>query len=468
MICRKFVVCNLILLSFALFAPSRSSGQEWGAPSMPPVGGQVGQASVPGWIVAASVRVSVCSSQGCWLGSGTIFHVDAGRGLAFVLTNHHVVPAERCAIKVSFPGGGTVPATFICTETGPDISIIAVRGDATTPFVPLAEAAPAAGTPVYQVGYPHGHGPVCRAGIAEGPGGQVAGKFTEARFYLDTTQGDSGSGIFRRSDGKLCAVLWGGSGRSSTSAVPVEYVHKMLKDADPYDVIVGVGVLRPRQPTPPQQPAAPATPWSPPASGGPVVTPIAPVQPTAPAQPDPVLTGLQNAVAAIQQDVATAKAALPIHSKAITDLGSQLQQVNQTAAAALAKAGGAQSSASGLQTIVSDVQSKLGQLPQLAGVVSDVQSKLPQLATVLSDVNSKVPAIAAKVEALGTAAGGASTLPLIGAIGGPVGIALGLAALLASLAAKKGATAPAPVTFQLPASVAQLVAQGGAQQQQAA
>jgi Trypsin-like peptidase domain len=459
----------LILLAplVALAAPTKLSAQEWGT-YPPAVAGQVvSQARVPDWIVAASVKVSVClDQQRCWSGSGTIFHVDARRGLAFVLTNHHVAPRDGAKITVTFPRGETRAATFVCTETDPDISIVAVAGDAATPFVPLAEASPPAGTPVYQVGYPHGQGPACRAGACQGQGGIVAGKFRNLNFQLNTTNGDSGSGIFRQSDGRLCAVLWGGIGPTNTSAVPVEYVHKMIREVDQkYSVIVGVGIIRDRPPQPaqPQQPAAPWQPQQP--GGGPVVTPIAPTQP-APTQPDPVLTGILQTVAA--------------HEKAIGDLAGQVQTVNKTAADALAKAGVAHGQLPQLTSVVNDLQGKLPALagvvsdvqqkfPQLAGVVSDVQNKLPALAGVLSDVNSKVPAIAAKVEALGAAAGGSSALPLIGAIGGPVGAALGLAAmLLASLAKKGGTSAVPPITFHLPAGFVASQPAAAQQQQQAA
>ena len=397
----------------------------------PPQAPQLAQ--VPDWIVAASVKVSF----GNWSGSGTVFHVDTKRGLAFIVTNHHVVPSERSMALVRFPGGKVCQAAFVCTETGPDISVIAVQADSATPFVPLAEASPPAGTPVFQVGYPGGRGPVRRSGVSAGQGGVVAGKFTDLKLRLGSDHGDSGSGIFRQIDGRLCGILWGGvQGTRATSAVPIEYLHKMISDVDQYDVIVGVGVIRPKQP---QQPAYPQ---QPPAGGiipPPVVGPVVPTPP----QPDPLLT-------ALQQDLAGVK--------------SRVGQLEQTAGQVQGKLGQLPQ----ISSVVTDVQSKLGQLPQLAGVVNDLQSKFPQLA---NDVNGKLPAIAAQVQALaagGGAAAGSSVLPLIGAIGGPIGAALGLAAmLLASLAKAKGGTsAPVPVTFHLPAGL--VPAAPVAQQQQAA
>jgi hypothetical protein len=414
-----------MLLTLLLLRPATAQWEQPPGPEFrpPQVSQQPGQ--VPAWIVAASVKVQVCTDH-CWLGSGTVFHVDSKRRLAFVLTNHHVVPAERSSIKVTFPNGRAYQAAFICTETDPDVSIVAIQGEASTPYVPLAEASPPAGTPIYQVGYPGGHGPVPRQGVSRGMRSFDRKGVQNLDVSLGSAGGDSGSGIFRASDGKLCGVLWGGiPGTSSTKAVPIEYVHKMIREVDAkYTVIVGVGVIRdrpPQQPVYPQQPPAGIVP-------PPVVSPI----PPAPPQPDPLIE-------TIRQDLAAAKAVLPTHAKAISDLNAQLQQTAKLASDALNKAGSAHTAAGNLGSTLSHVQDELGRIPQLAGLYEEVKGKLPQLGAAISDVNSKVPAIAAKVEAL-AAAGGASTLPLIGAIGGPVGAALGLAAMLLAALAKKGGT----------------------------
>jgi S1-C subfamily serine protease len=183
---------------------------------------------VPKHIVAASVRVTVDTGKGGWGGSGVVYAVDPEKKLAYVVTNKHVCPSAASGkIVVHIPDKGKWQAVFIAADDQADLAVIAITYDhAYTPGpIPVADAAPAGGVAVYQVGYPLGIGPKQRKGHTVGYSGTVRNYVDswgyvfqaqplKAKVYLvrvPCDHGDSGSGIFRQSDGKLIAVLWGGA-----------------------------------------------------------------------------------------------------------------------------------------------------------------------------------------------------------------------------------------------------------------
>ncbi|MGH2620345.1 MAG: S1 family peptidase [Anaerolineales bacterium] len=171
-------------------------------------------------IVAASVHVTNNLSGSISSGSGTIVCVEADRAL--VLTCRHLFPAGRAGrVAVRFPSGRGFLAVLIGVDDRADLAALAIQADATTSYVPLASVAAVSGEQVWQVGYPHGQGPRQRTGSSAGVRGHTQQNVPVAAFRLNTTGGDSGSGIFRASDSTLVGVLWGGQGgESSATGLP--------------------------------------------------------------------------------------------------------------------------------------------------------------------------------------------------------------------------------------------------------
>ncbi len=429
----------------------------WGRPiwpgSRPPQAPQApaSPAPVPQWIVDASVRVSVqeAGKNGGWMGSGTVFCLDYTQGKAFIVTNHHVVPREHGeSIQVKFPSGKTVSAAFIATETEPDLSIIACDVSVATSCVPLADAFPPAGTPVFQVGYPLGNGPVRRKGISRGQAGVVDRRFYAVDFSMDSDHGDSGSGIFQQSDGKLCAILWGGDKPTrSSSAVPVNYLHKMLSDLEAEHVIIGVGVIRQR----PGQPAQPVTPVGP----GTPVTPVAPAPPVGPPAWKSDVDAVKADVAAVMGRLGKLESGSGQHATLLGKMQADLAALQGGSGQAKTLLGKLQEDLAGVQAGHGDLKTKLDSLAKnignvdVAGSVGTLAAGLTKIKTTVDAVApivAKVPDIEAKVvTGIAAAAGGpASLVPWLIGVGG-----LGGVSLLTSLVALKkgGAATQTPPTF---------------------
>jgi Trypsin-like peptidase domain len=196
--------------------------------------------AVPQQIVAASVRITVAGPQGRWGGSGVCFASDPAKGVAWVVTNRHVCPAPGATITVYWPGGQSAYASWIAADSKADLAVIAVKADASTPAIPLSASAAQNGEPVWQVGYPGGHGPTQRMGQTVGYSGYTTHSFRPFWGYseyaekcpvylvrVDSDMGDSGSGIFRQSDGGLTAILWGGrKGDPNAACVGYEDVRR--------------------------------------------------------------------------------------------------------------------------------------------------------------------------------------------------------------------------------------------------
>lgn len=242
-------------------------------------------------------------------GSGTVFHLDLERGLAFVTTNSHVVP-QNVPVNVIFsksaayPEGRTAKGRFLATDRDADITLIAISAEAKTPYVPMAERSPEPGTQIWQVGYPYFTNwtrPIQRTGRAAGFAGsgrnmrlsdnvyqEVA---TSLRLQLRINSGDSGSGVFN-SAGELCGMCWGSS-NSDSLAVAVENIWAIVERTQ------YVGLCQPKRPG--QRPPPPGPP--PPIEG-----PIGQAPRPPPVEPQPPIRspGVES-VEAIRSEIAEIK-----------------------------------------------------------------------------------------------------------------------------------------------------------------
>jgi hypothetical protein len=90
-----------------------------------------------------------------------------------------------------------------------DLALFTVPADERTVTVPLAEREPYQGEEVFQVGYPHGRGPIKRQGKAMGyyPTPTALTK-TSLGTDLKIGSGDSGSPLFSK-DSKVLGIMWG-------------------------------------------------------------------------------------------------------------------------------------------------------------------------------------------------------------------------------------------------------------------
>ena len=228
-------------------------------------------ARVPEWIVKASVRVQMVSGAG---GSGTVIEIENGSGL--VITNRHVAGRDGARATLNFPDGKRVAAETIAVSSDADLAALDFAADHNFPRVSLAEKTPTTSTAIYQVGYPMGQGPVQRSGHTAGMG-SYSGRAYNLELRLASYFGDSGSGIFRQSDGRLVAVLWGGANGVSSVAVPVEYCHGFLQKIRERikarrEARRGGQPKNPAMPLPPpgfpQGPSMPSVPPAPPANDG--------------------------------------------------------------------------------------------------------------------------------------------------------------------------------------------------------
>ena len=260
-------------------------------------------ARLPDWIVNSSVRVRTGNSGG----SGTVVEINREDETFIVITNRHVCPQPGAPVRVFFPDGRNVAGVSLGPDDKADLACLEMHGQASN-YVPLAEASPKNQTGIYQCGYPSGKGPIQRQGYALG-----MHSYSRTAWNLDlqcvSYYGDSGSGIFRQTDGRLIGVLWGGADGSSSSAVPVEYCHGFLKrmreriqarrDARSKIRRPGSpGIIPPPKgadsqcPPPPIQPPQP--PYAPP-------TPAPPGNPYLPGNPG--LADLEAKVAMLKQEV---------------------------------------------------------------------------------------------------------------------------------------------------------------------
>jgi hypothetical protein len=229
-------------------------------------------------------------------GSGTCIAREGS--YALVITCKHLFADGPGRVYCTFPNGQRAEASYLGSDGRSDLAAVAIYAQDGVPVTQLAEQPAGRGEPIYQVGYPHGRGPMARAGQALG----IVG-YTQSANVLGLSfgveQGDSGSGIFRASDGTLVGVLWGSDGRTS-SATGIEDIHRFVQEK------CCRWFPRLRRPNPPSVPPSGQVPGLsiPPISGQP-----APSMPARPApDPSPALAAiakLSDQVTALQTQIAT-------------------------------------------------------------------------------------------------------------------------------------------------------------------
>lgn len=232
-----FSMLVLALASCSLWAVDPPAAPAVGPPSAPAVAKAVkplcncdgeckckpgdcpGKCLVAGRWSAVSIHVNMGSSSAH--GSGTVIASEGGKSL--VLTNAHVVESAQYPVTIVHTDADGIPwsypATYVAgsyvshvghtlTIDGPDLALLQV--DYTLPAAELADAIPAAGTPVQLWGFGgslYGTTPVHRTGYVDKDPGFVE---PATKTTIATINGDSGSGVFNRA-GQLVAVHWGGA-----------------------------------------------------------------------------------------------------------------------------------------------------------------------------------------------------------------------------------------------------------------
>lgn len=329
---KRFLAALLVLVM-----PGIVSSQ-WGQGQCGPVGPQYPQqapiqADVPQWIIDASVLV-VCA-DGC-RGSGTCICVEGGCGLC--ITNSHVVSggtptgtpkSDTCTVK--FPSGKVYQGRITKRDTRADLAAIVISGEGTIPYVPLSQTVPPRGTSLWQVGYPHGAGPTKRNTRVYGYAPAVANQPEYLIAAFDPIRGESGSGLFSQTDGRLCGVVWGGSRGVHCHAVELQDVVKFCDDVNIFSP------LRRPQPTQPQPPGPPP---APPAITDPTITTTLAQHKTILDQikadmeamrqrHDALVTQGTASVGALEDKIAKIKSALDMTTTILQDLPAIKAQVNQ-------------------------------------------------------------------------------------------------------------------------------------------
>lgn len=174
-------------------------------------------ASIPPRLAEASVRITTGRSGG----SGTV--VYSGEKYALVLTCRHLFSGTAQPwsqadgrLQVHWISGRVAGAQVVAISPsrGPDLAVIAVRGDPAIVAIPVSRRTPREGDRLYQAGWPSGRF-VERHGAWRGYTGLV-GSWRSASVGLRSDRGygslpgDSGSGVFS-AEQELVAVVWGGS-----------------------------------------------------------------------------------------------------------------------------------------------------------------------------------------------------------------------------------------------------------------
>lgn len=185
-------------------------------------------------VAESSVYISVDLGSGATAGgTGTVIAAENGKSL--ILTNAHVVPSAAHSITVTYwcdRKPWTSKATYIAGSSvddvgpslirvnGPDLALLSI--DADLHPVEIADAIPAAGESVSLYGF-GGTGSVVyprqkNGEVLRDDNWRTTAGDPIARTSIESTHGDSGSGIFN-DRGQLVAVLWGGG------AVRLDTVH---------------------------------------------------------------------------------------------------------------------------------------------------------------------------------------------------------------------------------------------------
>lgn len=153
-------------------------------------------------------------------GSGTVIYAEDEGGLRkyYVITCKHVISGLDPNLKVHFPNGSVHKATFVVADSKADLAIIYFTTYQDIAWAPVASAKPPIGTPLSQVGYPGGQGPVQRTGRVSSYMPWSRGTYNLVVSF-QVRPGDSGSGVFVTAEKALCGVIWGVVGNSQHVAV---------------------------------------------------------------------------------------------------------------------------------------------------------------------------------------------------------------------------------------------------------
>jgi hypothetical protein len=166
------------------------------------------------------------------LGTGTIVKVEPGR--FWVLTCAHTVVAKEegeTSFSVTLHNGKVYPANVALYDVKTDLGLVYIDAKTeVTPAVLAEEDVVPLGTKTYRYGWATGSRKTQEASKSANT------RFTGAKDVLlheldnGSDHGDSGSGLFRVSDGKLVGVVWGG--RTNAQAVTTVDVRKFLVKAE--------------------------------------------------------------------------------------------------------------------------------------------------------------------------------------------------------------------------------------------
>lgn len=262
------------------------------------------------------MRVTFRRGNSVSSGSGTAiaYNQVRGRGYALVLTARHVVPSAAGEIAVYWPQApeSGLPGIFQGAAADADVAVVAVEMWRPVPVVPIASVDVAVGGVLWQVGYPHGRGPIARVGRSRGYGGTVriaGGSPRCLSANIPIQGGDSGSALVRADTLAVVGVATHG-GDGEALAMPLADVTRFLEVCCPK-----WSWRQPQQPAQPTQPAPlQPDPYQPPAMPPipPVAPSVPPVQPVLPiasagdvAALRDLMTGLQQQVAALQKQIAS-------------------------------------------------------------------------------------------------------------------------------------------------------------------
>lgn len=337
---------------------------------------QPSQGAVDQACVNASVKVQLSRAAG----SGTVVYVDVQAGRALVITCKHVVQGSTSGARVTFPSGKTAAGEVFDTDpTGSDLAAITIPGDASTPYVSIAQSGPTSGATIWSAGYPHMVGPNPRAGVIE------SGFNSPGHFYLSirVDSGDSGSGAFNTAKELIGVIHSKRSSNGPGGAVAVDHVclsrfFQRAKNLFAQRHRNGPG------PVPPQP--------------GPD-TPPAPMPDWAKRLKDledrhGLLDQKQDAhgklLDRIRDDLAKANANFRIVEGALQDIHALGTAANGSAAGAATLARGADARAGAASALAQAAHDKL---PGLAKLIEDIDAKGDGHAGAIAAVAGKLPAI---------------------------------------------------------------------------
>lgn len=169
--------------------------------------------------LAAVARIRFGNS-GC---TATILPYGTREDTWYGLTAAHCVHGIGQYGRVFLPSGKTYTATVVAIDRRIDLALFTIRTGELLPSVGLAEHAPASGTPIWHQGYG-----IDRPGNVErGRVVSQAPAYYWSRYRISPSSGDSGSGLFQESDGKLIGVL-SASGGGYALGAGWEAVHAFL------------------------------------------------------------------------------------------------------------------------------------------------------------------------------------------------------------------------------------------------